>query len=44
MLVGEEDMPEGAQGNVGEDELTRDTVAAVDDVRDPVRDDDLGRP
>lgn len=44
VLVGDEDMPESGERHVGEHELASDAVAAINDVRRPIRDDDLGRP
>jgi hypothetical protein len=43
MLVGDEDMTQGRQRYSCEDKLSRNAVAAIDDVRNVVTDDDLGR-
>ena len=42
MLVRQEDVPQCREGHVSKDELSRDAVAAIDDVRSAVADDDLG--
>jgi hypothetical protein len=44
MLVRQEDVTQSGQGHVGEDELSRDAVAAIDDIGCVVADDDLGGP
>jgi hypothetical protein len=43
MLVRDEDMTEGRQRYSCEDKLSRNTVAAINDIRNAVTDDDLGR-
>jgi hypothetical protein len=42
MLVRQEDVTQSGQGHVGEDELSRDAIAAIDDIRSVVADDHLG--
>ena len=42
MLMGQEDVPQRIEGHAGKGQLPGDAVAAVDDVRDAVDDDDLG--
>jgi hypothetical protein len=41
MMVRDEDVAERRQGDSCEDELASDTIAAIDDVRGPIADDDL---
>jgi hypothetical protein len=42
MLVRQEDVTQVGQWNVGKYELSRNAVAAIDDIRAVVADDDLG--
>jgi hypothetical protein len=43
MLVSQEYVTQGGQGHVGECELSRDAIAAIDYVSRVIADDDLGR-